>query len=402
MDPSLQWMFSSMERVVAAAGNGGDPADVGLAFDRFLGQLRSTASLIDRDGMPTGPVDRADGYRNVLMTLHFAMDRLFGEADPQAPAFGQPWPTHLFDWGGAAPDSIYRSAKVAGGVTYRIHGNLGNSPSMSLQFFDGGDICLTLGREQLRPDAAGEIDLLVGGEARAGLWFGLPPGVTALLLRQFFADWNAARPARLRIEAVDATPGDWPRMSPDRMARELDALGDWVRLTSQFWADRLVEGFRTHPNRFTDFVARGDVPALSWGYFQVPPGQAWIVEMPVPESPYWSIQPGTIWFRTLDFANRHSSLNSAQATIDGDGIFRTVFSHEDPGVANWIDLQGIRNGAALVRVASPSSTLATPAARIIPLAEIGKQLPHAQRIDGARRLAMIGARQRQIARLLLE
>ena len=136
MDPSLQWMFSSMERVVAAAGNGGDPADVGLAFDRFLGQLRSTASLIDRDGMPTGPVDRADGYRNVLMTLHFAMDRLLGEADPQAPAFGQPWPAHLFDWGGAAPDSVYRSAKVAGGVTYRIHGNLGNSPSMSLQFFE--------------------------------------------------------------------------------------------------------------------------------------------------------------------------------------------------------------------------------------------------------------------------
>jgi hypothetical protein len=402
MDPQLHWMFSSMERVVGPAGDGGDPGEVHAAFGRYLDRLRDTAGLIDRPGMPAGPIDRADGYRNILMTLHFAMDRLYGEADPRAPAFGQPWPAHLFDWGGAAPDSVYRSAKLTGGVTYRISGNLGNSPSLSLQFFDGGDICLTLGREQLRPDASGEIEVLVGGEARGGAWFGLPPGVTALLLRQFFADWEAARPAKLRIEALDAGPGDWPRLSPERMARELDALGAWVRLTSQFWADRLVEGFRTHPNTFTDFVARGDVPALSWGYFDVPPGQAWIMEMPVPDSPYWSVQPGTIWFRTLDYANRQSSLNCAQAAKDADGVFRAVFSHEDPGVANWIDLQGLRRGAALVRIAAPRSDLATPTGRMVALGEVAGALPLAVRMDAAGRRAQIETRRRQVTRLLLE
>jgi len=185
------------------------------------------------------------------------------------------------------------------------------------------------------------------------------------------------------------------------MARELDALGSWVRLTSQFWADRLLDGFRTHPNIFTDFVARGDVPALSWGYFDVQPGQAWIMEMPVPQSPYWSVQPGTIWFRTLDFANRQSSLNSAQATVDADRMFRAVFSHEDPGIANWIDLQGIRNGAALMRVAAPKANLVTPRGRIVALRDIEQALPHTDRMDAAGRRAQIDTRRRQITRLLL-
>jgi len=402
MHSELHWMFSSMERVVAGAGEGGDPAEVRAAFDRFLDKLRQTADLVDREGMPTSAVERADGFKNILIVLHFAMDRLFGEADPRAPAFGTPWPAHQFDWGAASPDSVYRSARLTGGVTYRISGHLGNSPSASLQFFDGGEICLTLRPEDLSQKPAGEVEVFVGGPKRDGAWFALPDGVTALLLRQFFPDWGAAQPARLRIEAIDSRAADWPKMSPDRITKELDALGEWVRLTTQFWADRLTTGFRDYPNGFTEFTMRPRIPAISWGFFDVQPGHAWIMEMPVPDSPYWSVQPGTIWWRTLDYANRHSSLNNSQTKIDADGMFRAVFSHEDPGVANWIDLQGVRNGAALVRIADPKGDLSTPTARVVPIGDLGRALPHAARVAPAARQAEIEERRRQITRLLLE
>ena len=42
-------------------------------------------------------------------------------------------------------------------------------------------------------------------------------------------------------------------------------------------------------------------------------------------------------FCTLDWVNRQSSLNDAQAHIDSDGKFRAVISHRDPGVPNWLD-----------------------------------------------------------------
>lgn len=401
MSTELDWMFSTMPRVINKAGDGGSVDEVQSAFGRFLDNLRATAELVDRPGMPTDPLSRADGYRNLLVTLHFAMERTLGEASPHAPALGHVWPVHLFDWGGAAPDSAYRSMAVAGGVAYRITGRLGNSPTTSLQFFDGQNICLTISREQFA--ATGEqIEVFVGGPPREGAWFPLPDGVTQALLREFFADWENAERSDLVVEALDVANDHWPRMSPDRIARELDAIGSWVLLSARFWADLLTAGLTRLRNAFDTFIIRdAGVPAISWGYFDVPPGHAWIMEMPAPDTPYWSVQPGTTWWRTLDHVHRHSSLNNAQSTIDDDGMWRVVFSHEDPGVANWIDLQGIQRGAALVRVANPPATLATPTGRLVPIGEILDALPGAARMDPTERQRVIAARGRQMTKLLL-
>lgn len=400
MTSELGWMFSTMQRIVGPAADGGDVARVRAAFDRFLDNLGRAADLVERDGMPAGPIDRADGFRNVLITLRFAMERVLGEADPHAPAFGPPWPVHLFDWGGASPDAVYHSCSLAGGVTYRISGHLGNSPAASFQFFDGQDICLTVGPEDVGARESGDFEFFVGGAERDGSWFGLPEGVTALLTREFFADWGAAVPSGLEIECLDGPKRPWPPMSPDRVAGELEAIGDWVHLTAKYWANRLTDGYLARPNDFDDFVIRPGLPALSWGHFNVGPGDAWIMEMPAPSSPYWSVQPGTIWWRTLDHANRHSSLNSAQAAPDDDGLVRVVFSHEDPGVANWIDLQGIRNGAAVVRVADPPDDLVGPTARMVPVTDVHRELPGAVRLSPAERQARIEVRRGQITRLL--
>lgn len=399
---SLGWMFSTMPPAAAAASDTGDLGEVRAAFDRFIEHLRNTADLIDRDGMPTGQIDRADGFRNILITLHFAMDRLLGEANPHAPAFGAPWPVHLFDWGGAAPDSVYRSAVLTGGVTYRISGRLGNSAAMSFQFFDGQEICLTVESKNMAVSDGGNFEFFVGGERHGEPWFPLPEGVSAVLMRDFFADWGNAQPTQVEIEALEIFTGSWPKMSPDRIAREFDVLGEWLHLTAKFWADMLTAGYRKNPNGFTDFMYRdAGVPAISWGHFNVKPGECWIMEMPAPETPYWSVQPGTVWWRTLDYANRHSSLNNSQATVDSDGVVRIAFAHEDPGVVNWIDLQGIQSGAALVRIANPTSLPPTPTGRIVPLADVAQEMPTAARIDADARRARIDERRRQITRLLL-
>ena len=55
-----------------------------------------------------------------------------------------------------------------------------------------------------------------------------------------------------------------------------------------------------------------------------------------------SAATGRRWWPTtasarVDWVNRQSSLNDAQAHIDSDGKFRAVISQRDPGVPNWLD-----------------------------------------------------------------
>ena len=74
------------------------------------------------------------------------------------------------------------------------------------------------------------------------------------------------------------------------------------------------------------------------GIHQIDDDEALIVEFPVPsECHYWQILVADDRFATVDWVNRQSSLNDAQAHVDDDGWFRAVVSKRDPGVYNWLD-----------------------------------------------------------------
>ena len=52
---------------------------------------------------------------------------------------------------------------------------------------------------------------------------------------------------------------------------------------------------------------------------------------------YQGIQLADLWFSSLEYANRQTSLTADQAVLDDDGAFRFVVCATDPGVANWLD-----------------------------------------------------------------
>ena len=58
---------------------------------------------------------------------------------------------------------------------------------------------------------------------------------------------------------------------------------------------------------------------------------------------------GNHWWETIDYANHQSSLNGFQAVIDDDGFFRAVVAGRDPGVTNWLDTAGHRQGPMIFR-----------------------------------------------------
>ena len=109
-------------------------------------------------------------------------------------------------------------------------------------------------------------------------------------------------------------------------------------------------------------------------YYRVRHDEALLVEVPVPRAKYWSIDLCNFWLESLDFAGHQSSLNGQQATVDGDGVFRAVVTHDDPGVANWLDPVGHAEGSLIYRWNMAEDT-PIPTIRLLRRDELASALP---------------------------
>ena len=368
---TIDWSFFSMARYLLTA----DPADPavlpGRAWDGFLERLAEAGTLVAESQLPAAAVDRASACRGLLQFLYFGLERTLGSADPARPVFSRPWPTHLFDYGAGNPDAVYRTASLRDDLTYRISGRLGNAAFMSFEFFDGATQAGSLLARDLRPDASGRFEVLFGPSKRDGHWLAVVPGTSYLLTREFFSDWGAAEPSAMQIDCLDEPaaqgPTQWPVMSADRVGKELEALGAWLVETVRVFAGAQARGIREYANRWDPRVSRpaSDLPAIYHAYWDLRPGQGLLIETPVPRGGYWGIQLANGLWNTLDFANRQTSLNAAQANLDPDGMFRAVIAAADPGVANWLDTLGHQQGSVHLRLLAPGAAdRSRPAGRL--------------------------------------
>jgi hypothetical protein len=110
-------------------------------------------------------------------------------------------------------------------------------------------------------------------------------------------------------------------------------------------------------------------------FWRLADGDALLLECETPDADYFGFTIHTLaWFESGDFANRQTSLNGQQIHVDADGRFRLVLAHRDPGTPNWIDTEERTSGLLAYRFVRAHSR-PTPAARVLPLRELGGQLP---------------------------
>ena len=109
------------------------------------------------------------------------------------------------------------------------------------------------------------------------------------------------------------------------------------------------------------------------GHFTLADDQAAILEFRPPECRYWSFQIMNDFWESQEFDLRQTSLNGHQAGLDPDGVFRGVISVNDPGVPNWLDPVGHRNGLICARVLYPRTTPEVMI-RIVPLNRLRETL----------------------------
>lgn len=397
---------------IGAAQRRGTATEVDLlsgeALKRMLEGIERAGALVRSERAPRCSVDQAAGYRHILVLMALAVDEALRRADPYDPHISPANVDGVLKWGMDCPDAAYSGSAIRGDAAYRVHGHRGAARYVGLQVMAGMAATANVVLDDSTCDGEGNFEIVLSADPHPGNWVGLPEEATSLVVRQFFYDWVNEAPARIQIECI--SPGSARRSSSDAgtssaasVARQLDAIGDFVEASVAFWLDVEEQGRAQGVNVFRDPVNKTEMGGAAesltvWGSWELAAGEALVIEVVPPEALYWSVALGNHWWETIDYANHQSSLNGFQSVLDEDGVFRGVVAHEDPGVANWLDTAGHRQGPAIFRWVRAAAA-PVPRTTLVRADELMEILPlTTTKVDPATRRAAIAARRDGVRR----
>jgi len=333
---------------------GSEPAvPSGVAgWDEFIDSLRSLPErMLARlpESMREDPQLRQEVARLALESLASNTLAAIG-ADGDHPVF-LPSIGQVLNVGQPNADTVYRSARITPGGSYRIRGQRG-----TLRIANIGEVGQGIRNyhdfNSLRVDAEGRFDVLLSPSRPAGYtgdWWPLSPATGQLLMRLVSADWGQERAPTFSIERIDK-PVARPRATAAELEQRLRALPAGVDFLALMFVDH-VEQLRQqgYVNKFKvlDVSQAGGLVGQYYyeGAYELADDEALVVETKVPmRCGYRSLILTNEIYETIDWYNNHSSLNDAQAPADADGVLRIVVSAKDPGVPNWLDTAGHSRG----------------------------------------------------------
>ena len=291
-------------------------------------------------------------------------------------------------------DTVYFTARIAAGGSYRIRGSRGSlrmaniSESGPMPFEPGakrpapGSARVVHDLNAVRVDAQGRFEVLLSPQRPSGYtgdWWQLGPETTRLLVRLVSADWSREEDPALSIERIDK-PARRVRPAASDLEQRLRQLPAATAFIANLFVDHVAQlrsqGFVNQLKVF-DIAQLGGLAGQFYyeGAYELRDDEALIVEATVPKScVYRSMILTNDLYETIDWTNNHSSLNDAQASPDADGVLRIVVSSQDPGVANWLDTSGHPSGVIQGRWFQCDSQ-PVPTIRKIAFVEVRKQLP---------------------------
>jgi hypothetical protein len=193
------------------------------------------------------------------------------------------------------------------------------------------------------------------------------------------SDWENDAGPHFNIERVGQEGVAPPRRQPHDVARALDRAANWVEKSVGYWNAYLLKAIdRAEPNKVVKAQGTpGGASNLMYGStcWDLDEDQVLLIVSEPPDADYWNFTIHNLhWFDSGDYANRQTSLTGHQMHLDGDGRFRLVLAHRDPGVPNWIDTEGRQRGMIAFRYLSARSN-PTPEGRVLSRGELRKHLP---------------------------
>ena len=353
----------------------------------LLAPLQGAVDELANTWRPDDPEYRADVFRQTVMSLSYSYFAYF-HATPEHPDWAPLWnPVFTLQ---PNPDDIYFYSPLRGDLTYRVSGNRGTVKILSFttQTHMSGmvdDISLIGGHNEIDDQDItfapnGDFEVIFSAErpaGHAGDWARIDPNAGGMMVRLRSYDWEGEIDPVLSIECLDkALPK--PRLTPEQIYARIEEMARFpARKTRSYY--RMQNGVKERVgfNVFEPIRMKGALAKqVYWpACFQFDADEALIIETDLPERrPYWNIQLNDPYFNALEYVYRFSSLNGHSAVVSPDGRFRAVIALEDPGVPNWLDPAGFKEGGIYGRWFDCDSN-PTPTIKRVKLADLRAHLP---------------------------
>jgi len=376
----------------AAPPAGSSPQqELEAAWAEFAASIQDSATFLRGHPFYANAEDRAGAYA-FLTSMIMARIEDFLVFDPEFPYF------HVLDHrireGGDNPDQRYLMSSLKGGASYRIWGHMGGERRLDLQVYagnpfvpgSGGRVASFLPFEKLVRGPDGSFEVFLSPQPHAGNWLANPPEATSVLVRQVFSDWGDEPPGEVHIDRLGHEGELKPVVTEQAMAARLRAAAEDLRLRVRHWP-QFVHDYnvaKRPPNQLSapiDPGSLGGVPgrySVS-GHWELADDEALVIRTWPMSGNYQGIQLADLWFSSLEYANRQTSLTGDQARRSADGSYYFVLAARDPGVPNWLDTTGRRQGVILLRFDGMREERFDPArfptATRVKLSELRARLP---------------------------
>jgi hypothetical protein len=315
-------------------------------------------------------------------------------------------------WGIDNPDSVYRVIPISGDERYEIHGRVGKN-RMTENYFTLWDAHMgtvdVLNGRTMQVDSDGGFTITVDAEPANGRPNHVRTTAEAheFYIRDVLLDWGRDDPNHFEVQRLGSPPG-----TP---ARTLDEQAEATAAMMAYFADftgKLSHGvYKMAPNHFNLAWSADKVGAMRnqvyvMGRFDLAGDEAFVVDVSDGGAEYFTVPLSNIWGTTLDIVDRTGSLNKAQSAANDDGTYTYVISPVDPGVTNWIDSDGLREGILTLRMAEfgeagPREDLGARG-RVVKLDRLDAEVPHLPQVNSAQRTAQLADRRTSYLRRLPE
>jgi hypothetical protein len=315
-------------------------------------------------------------------------------------------------WGIDNPDSVYRVIPISGDERYEIHGRVGRH-RMTENYFTLWDAHMgtvdVLDGRTMRVDSDGSFTITVDTDPAGGRANHVQSSAAAheFYIRDVLLDWQHDDPNHLSVERLGEPPVT-PARSRDEQAEATAAM---MAYFADFTGKLSYGVYKTPANHFNlawsadkSGAMRNQVYVM--GRFDLAPDEAFVVELNDGGAEYFTVPLSNIWGTTLNILDRTGSLNKAQSVANDDGTYTYVISPTDPGLANWIDSDGLREGILTLRMAEfgeagPGRELGAHG-RVVKMDRLDAELPASPRVSESRRAAQLQDRRNAYLRRLPE
>jgi hypothetical protein len=355
----------------------------GKSWEEFCDQLKAAGAALMYPGVPTDPFQQAEGLRYLTRLTRGGLEAYVEYSDPSFPVLRR-MVHETVKMGADNPDNYYFNAQISGNHEYRITGKRNTVHYLGF-FTQNGNYgttgklapCGKLEHTELEVMPDGTFEIILSKTKKGKNWLKIEDETSLLIVRQTFSNRFVEVAAELHIENLDG------RKAPDPVTPAM--IDEGLKTASLFVAGapllfaRWAKGFQNHTNQLplfdpdTSNEVGGD-PGIFYyhSHWKLASDEALIIDVNPPACDSWNFQLDNYWMESLDYRYFHVCINKATAVSNADGSVTVVVFHSDPGIPNWIETAGHKEGTMCWRWyrLKAGEQPVTPSCRVIKSTEL--------------------------------